>query len=123
MRTASVESGGRTEDSDERAAATDADSSVSTGSSLRIRREQGTGVTGPMSTAPQYLLAIYIAQHRDGPPVSPGTLGEMVDRSPAAVTEMCQRLAERGLVSYEPYDGVTLTSRDARRPRSYTRRT
>ncbi len=62
-----------------------------------------------MRTAPEYLLAIYIAQHRDDPPVAPGELGEMLDRSPAAVTEMCQRLAEDGLVSYEPYDGVTLT--------------
>ncbi|KAA9399951.1 metal-dependent transcriptional regulator [Haloarcula sp. CBA1130] len=62
-----------------------------------------------MSTAPEYLLAIYIAQHRDEPPVAPGNLGEMLDRSPAAVTEMCQRLAAQGLVSYEPYDGVTLT--------------
>jgi len=62
-----------------------------------------------MKTAPEYLLAIYIAQHRDEPPVAPGELGEMLDRSPAAVTEMCQRLAEEDLVSYEPYDGVTLT--------------
>lgn len=62
-----------------------------------------------MRTAPEYLLAIYIAQHRGDLPVAPGELGEMVDRSPAAVTEMCQRLAEDGLVSYEPYDGVALT--------------
>lgn len=62
-----------------------------------------------MSTAPEYLLAIYIAQHRDEPPVSPGDLGGMLDRSPAAVTEMCQRLAAEGLVAYEPYEGVTLT--------------
>ncbi|EMA33582.1 metal-dependent transcriptional regulator [Haloarcula japonica] len=62
-----------------------------------------------MTTAPEYLLAIYIAQHRDDPPVAPGELGEMLDRSPAAVTEMCQRLAEDDLVSYEPYEGVTLT--------------
>ncbi|KOX93632.1 metal-dependent transcriptional regulator [Haloarcula rubripromontorii] len=62
-----------------------------------------------MSTAPEYLLAIYIAQHRDEPPVAPGKLGELLDRSPAAVTEMCQRLAEEDLVTYEPYEGVTLT--------------
>lgn len=62
-----------------------------------------------MSTAPQYLLAIYIAQHRDEPPVPPRVLTEMLGRSPAAVTEMCQRLADEGLVSYEAYEGVTLT--------------
>lgn len=62
-----------------------------------------------MSGAPQYLLAIYIAEHRRSPPVPPGRLAEMLDRSPSSATEMCQRLAEDGLVSYEAYEGVTLT--------------
>ncbi|WP_436932165.1 metal-dependent transcriptional regulator [Halosimplex halobium] len=62
-----------------------------------------------MSGVPQYLLAIYIAEHRRSPPVPPGTLAEMLDRSPASATEMCQRLADDGLVDYEPYEGVTLT--------------
>lgn len=61
-----------------------------------------------MRTA-EYLLAIYITQHRQEPPVSPGELAETLDRSPAAVTEMCQRLADRGLLTVEPYEGVTLT--------------
>ena len=62
-----------------------------------------------MRGAPQYLLAIYIAQHRHDPPIPSGVIAEMLDRSPAAVTEMCQRLGETELVSYEPYEGVTLT--------------
>jgi len=62
-----------------------------------------------MNGSPQYLLAIYIAQHRHDPPIPPGVIAEMLDRSPAAVTEMCQRLAENGVVSYEPYEGATLT--------------
>jgi DtxR family Mn-dependent transcriptional regulator len=62
-----------------------------------------------MKEAPQYLLAIYIAQHRHEPPISSGVIAEMLGRSPAAVTEMCQRLGENGLVTYEPYEGVTLT--------------
>jgi DtxR family Mn-dependent transcriptional regulator len=33
----------------------------------------------------------------------------MLERSPSAATEMCQRLAEDGLVSYEAYEGATLT--------------
>jgi DtxR family Mn-dependent transcriptional regulator len=57
----------------------------------------------------QYLLAIYIAENRQSPPVPFGTIAERVDRSPAAVTEMCQRLDDRGLVTYRPYGGVTLT--------------
>jgi len=70
-----------------------------------------------MSGAPQYLLAIYIAQQRHDPPVQPGVLAEMLDRSPASATEMCQRLADDGLVSYEPYDGVTLTDSGQERAR------
>ncbi|QLH83063.1 metal-dependent transcriptional regulator [Halosimplex pelagicum] len=62
-----------------------------------------------MNRVPQYLLAIYIAEHRRSPPVPPGRMAEMLDRSPAAATEMCQRLADDGLVAYEPYEGVTLT--------------
>jgi DtxR family Mn-dependent transcriptional regulator len=56
-----------------------------------------------------YLLALYIAEHRRSPPVSPGTVAEFLDRSPAATTEMFERLAADGLVSQEPYEGVQLT--------------
>ena len=62
-----------------------------------------------MTGAPQYLLAIYIAKHRQDPPVSFGVVADVLDRSPASVTEMCQRLDEQGLVVHEPYEGVTLT--------------
>ncbi|WP_435195951.1 metal-dependent transcriptional regulator [Natronomonas sp. EA1] len=62
-----------------------------------------------MAGAPQYLLALYIAEHREAPPVSPGVVADLLDRSPATVTERFQRLAEEGLVEYEPYEGVTLT--------------
>ena len=71
-----------------------------------------------MRGAPQYLLAIYIAQHRQDPPIPSGVIAEILDRSPAAVTEMCQRLGEKGLVTYEPYEGVTLT--DSGRERATT---
>jgi len=62
-----------------------------------------------MSRASEYLLAIYIGQHRQDPPVPSGVVAEMVNRSPASATEMIQRLEDDGLVSYEPYEGVTLT--------------
>jgi DtxR family Mn-dependent transcriptional regulator len=62
-----------------------------------------------MREAPQYLLAIYIAQQRQDPPIPSGVIAEMLDRSPPTVTEMCQRLGEKGLVLYEPYGGVALT--------------
>ena len=62
-----------------------------------------------MTGTPQYLLAMYIAEHRQDPPVSFGVVADVLDRSPASVTEMCQRLDEQGLVEHEPYEGVTLT--------------
>ncbi|WP_135821961.1 metal-dependent transcriptional regulator [Halostella litorea] len=69
-----------------------------------------------MSRAPQYLLALYIAEHRSSPPVSPGRVAETLDRSPATVTEALQRLDADGLVAYERYEGATLT--DAGRDRA-----
>jgi DtxR family Mn-dependent transcriptional regulator len=69
-----------------------------------------------MSGADQYLLAIHIETERTGAPVASGAIAERVDRSTPSVTEMLQRLDERGLVSYEPYEGATLT--DAGRDRA-----
>ncbi|WP_440772805.1 metal-dependent transcriptional regulator [Natronorubrum sp. DTA28] len=68
-----------------------------------------------MTGGPQYLLVVFLVERRDGPPVSSGAVADAVGRSPAATTEMLQRLETRGLVTYEPYDGATLTDegRDA----------
>jgi DtxR family Mn-dependent transcriptional regulator len=62
-----------------------------------------------MTSKVQYLLAIYIEQNRGSSPVSFDRIAEMLDRSPATVTETCQRLDDDGLVRHEPYQGVTLT--------------
>ncbi|WP_424019928.1 metal-dependent transcriptional regulator [Halorientalis pallida] len=58
----------------------------------------------------QYLLALYVEQQRRSPPIPPGQLADRLDKSPAATTEMCQRLDSKGLITYEPYDGATLTA-------------
>jgi len=63
-----------------------------------------------MSGADQYLLAVYIESERCGAPVSSGTVADRLDKSPASVTEMLQRLADRGVIVYEPYEGATLTN-------------
>jgi Mn-dependent DtxR family transcriptional regulator len=62
-----------------------------------------------MSRASQYLLVLYMAERRDPGPIAPGDIAAALDRSPAATTEMLQRLEERGLVTHEPYEGATLT--------------
>jgi DtxR family Mn-dependent transcriptional regulator len=62
-----------------------------------------------MTGTSQYLLAQYIAEHRESPPVSPGVVGEMLDRSPASVIEGFRQLEDEGLLTYEPYEGAALT--------------
>ncbi len=62
-----------------------------------------------MTDAAQYLLVLYIAEHRHSPPVSSGTVAEMLDKSTATVTGTFQRLHRDGLVEYESYEDARLT--------------
>ncbi|GAB3672592.1 metal-dependent transcriptional regulator [Halopiger thermotolerans] len=63
-----------------------------------------------MTSESQYLLVVYRASRTGSEPVSPGRVADELDRSPAAATEMLQRLETRGLLEYEPYEGATLTA-------------
>ncbi|MFC7138084.1 HAMP domain-containing protein [Halobaculum litoreum] len=62
-----------------------------------------------MSSAAQYLLALYICEYRHDSPVRTGTIADRLDRTPASATEMMKDLAADGLVEYEPYKGAALT--------------
>ena len=62
-----------------------------------------------MSGAAQYLLGLYIVEQRDSPPVSSGDVAALVGRSQPTVTQMLRKLESDGLVTYEPYEGATLT--------------
>jgi DtxR family Mn-dependent transcriptional regulator len=64
----------------------------------------------------RYLLVLCRAERRRDGSIPPTEVADAVGRSPAATTEMLQRLDERGLVTYEPYEGVELT--DAGRARA-----
>ncbi|WP_018256525.1 metal-dependent transcriptional regulator [Halomicrobium katesii] len=68
-----------------------------------------------MERVAQYLVVVYDRELTDGSPVEPGTVARAMGRSPSATTEMLQRLADDGLVDYEPYEGVTLTDRGRER--------
>ena len=57
----------------------------------------------------QYLVAIYELERTGGTSVSSGRVAQTLGRSPAAATEMIDRLESDGLVGHEPYDGVVLT--------------
>jgi DtxR family Mn-dependent transcriptional regulator len=63
-----------------------------------------------MSRVDLYLLAIYIESQRGVSPTPSGVVADRLDRSTPSVTEMLHKLDERGLVTYEPYDGATLTA-------------
>jgi Mn-dependent DtxR family transcriptional regulator len=62
-----------------------------------------------MTDATPYLLALYTADRDGRTPIAPGDVADAVGRSPAAATEMLQRLEADGLVDREPYRGATLT--------------
>jgi Mn-dependent transcriptional regulator len=62
-----------------------------------------------MSDDSQYLVTVFIAEESGTSLVPFELIAERLDRSPATVTEMCQRLADRDLVVYRPYEGVRLT--------------
>jgi DtxR family Mn-dependent transcriptional regulator len=58
----------------------------------------------------EYLEAIH-AFNEKGEPGKTTELAERLSVSPPSVTEMLKRLAEDGLVEYEPYKGATLTGK------------
>jgi len=47
-------------------------------------------------------------------PVPLSLLAQWLEVSPASANEMCRKLAEQGLVAYQPYKGVTLTDEGER---------
>lgn len=74
-----------------------------------VRTRPGPEV--PNSAAVEdYAKAIYALSPRADGPVTTTALAERLGISPASVTAMLKRMAEMGLVSYQPYHGVTLTS-------------
>lgn len=60
-----------------------------------------------------YLKAIYqhTATKHEGKGVSTNAIAAMLQTSPAAVTDMLQKLHDKGLVAYQKYQGVTMTEK------------
>jgi DtxR family Mn-dependent transcriptional regulator len=62
------------------------------------------------STVENYLKSIYLEEQRSpGVRASTGRIASALDVAPGTVTAMIKTLTESGLVSYEPYMGVSLT--------------
>jgi DtxR family Mn-dependent transcriptional regulator len=65
----------------------------------------------PSEAVEDYAKAIYALQRRaDGHPVATNDLAERLRVTPASVSAMLKKLAERGLVEHVPYKGVVLTA-------------
>ncbi|MFQ6053139.1 MAG: DtxR family transcriptional regulator [Candidatus Bathyarchaeia archaeon] len=60
----------------------------------------------------EYLEAIYTFNEK-GEPAKTTELAKRLTVSPPSVTQMVKKLADEGLVEYEPYKGATLTGRGA----------
>lgn len=56
-----------------------------------------------------YLKTIYILQRESDARVSTSAIAEHLDVTPPTVTSMIEKLADRGLLDYEKYQGVELT--------------
>lgn len=56
-----------------------------------------------------YLLRVALLQEANEPVPVP-QLAQELSISPVSAHEMCRKLTEKGLVQYEPYKGVTLTT-------------
>jgi DtxR family Mn-dependent transcriptional regulator len=59
-------------------------------------------------TEENYLAIIYQLSKQDQQAVSTNSLAAVLNTSPAAVTDMVQRLHQKGLILYQKYQGVTM---------------
>ncbi|MDY5786280.1 metal-dependent transcriptional regulator [Corynebacterium sp.] len=56
-----------------------------------------------------YLKVIFDLTERSSAPAAMGKVAERMEQRPSTTTEGIKRLAEKGLVDYEPYGGISLT--------------
>ncbi len=62
-----------------------------------------------MTEAVEMYLVMTALERKEDQPVHLSLLAERLSISPVSANEMCHKLAERGLVEYQPYKGVILT--------------
>jgi DtxR family Mn-dependent transcriptional regulator len=61
-----------------------------------------------------YAKAIYHLQGRGTEPISTSAVAEQLDVTPPSASAMLKRLADEGLVDYQPYHGARLTDKGER---------
>jgi len=65
-------------------------------------------------TEENYLKAIFKINEHTPEQVSTNAIAQIVETSPASVTDMIKKLSAKGLLLYEPYKGVRLSSQGAK---------
>jgi len=73
-------------------------------------------------TVEEYLETINDLEETGTSPVKTSSLARVMEVSPASVTEMLRRLAEKGMVDYTPYGGVNLKEKGREYVMKLTRR-
>lgn len=72
-------------------------------------------------TVEEYLESVDSLERLESP-VRTSSLAQVLEVSPASVSEMLQRLSKKGLIEYTPYGGATLTKEGRQRTLELTRR-
>lgn len=62
-------------------------------------------------TEENYLKTIFQSTEESGELVATNTISHILDTTAASVTDMLKRLADKGLIDYEKYKGVQLTTK------------
>ncbi len=73
-------------------------------------------------TIEEYLETIKTLEEMEGSPVKTSSLARVLAVSAASVSEMLQRLSEKGMVKYTPYSGASLTEKGLQQALKLTRR-
>lgn len=73
-------------------------------------------------TIEEYLETVKSLEEMEGSPVRTSSLARVLAVSAASVSEMLQRLSEKGMVRYTPYSGVSLTEKGIQQVLKLTRR-
>ena len=73
-------------------------------------------------TVEEYLESISALEEAERGPAKTSSLAQVLEVSPASVSEMLRRLSEKGLVRYTPYGGVSLAEEGQRTELRLTRR-
>ena len=69
-----------------------------------------------------YLKAVYHLEDSEAGTVNTNSIADYIHTKPSSVTDMVKKLAEKGLLNYKKYQGVSLTGRGTKKALSVIRK-